>query len=85
MKPLIEVTRELKAPHSVYLRYSRQLRAKTVSLDGDERYVNVDIDADGEVIGIELVFPSDQSFDLLAQFAHENGLGLGRVVIPQVA
>lgn len=78
MKQLIDVTREPEAPHSMYLRYSSDAVTATVSLDGDEHYVNVDY-CGSEVVGIEIVFPGDQSVDLVATFAHQNDLSLAGV------
>jgi hypothetical protein len=85
MKPLIEVTREIAGTnHSMYLRYATDAVAKTISLD-DEHYVNVDVASNDEIVRIEIVFPDDQSVDLVAQFAHARGLSLAGVFDPPIA
>jgi len=83
VKPLIEVTRENATPlHSMYLRYSREPVSATKSLDGEDHFVNVDFDAHGEIVGIEIVAPDDESVDLVSAFAHENRLSLAGVFVP---
>lgn len=82
MNHLIEVRREADAPHSMYLRYSSNAVAKTTSLDGDDHYVNVNYDAAGGVVGIEIVFPDDRSVDLVAASAHAHRLSLAGVFVP---
>jgi uncharacterized protein YuzE len=42
----------------------------------------VDRDANGEVVGIEIVAPDDESIHLVVQFAHENRLSLVEVFVP---
>ena len=85
MKPLIEVTRETEGTvHSMYLRYATEAVANTISLDGDH-YVNVDVASNEDVVGIEIVFPDDESVDLVAQFAHARGLSLAGVFDPPIA
>ena len=76
MKRLIEVTREQSRPNSMYLLYVEGQVAYTTSLDGEDHYVNVDRDASGDVMGIEIVFPDDKSVDLVARFALENALSI---------
>jgi hypothetical protein len=75
MTSLIEIARERQAPHSMYLRYAKGQAVRTESLDAPDHYVNVDLAA-GKVIGIEIPFPDDRSVDLVAQYAHEQGLSL---------
>jgi uncharacterized protein YuzE len=82
MKPLLKVTRERRPPHSMYLKYSDVPVARTSSLDGDEHYVNVDLDTQGEVVGIEIVFPDDRSVELAVSYALERGLSLTGLVTP---
>jgi hypothetical protein len=82
MKPLLKVTRERRPPHSMYLRYSDAPVAETSSLDGDDHYVNVDLDTKGEIVGIEIVFPDDGSVELAVSYALERGLSLTGLVAP---
>lgn len=82
MKPLIAVERK-RSEHddvvlvSLYLRYSREPVARTESLDGE--VVNVDYDATGAVIGIEVADVDDDSIALATKFANEHGLGLAQL------
>jgi hypothetical protein len=68
----------------MYLRYAMEPVAKTISLD-DEHYVNVDVASNGDIVGIEIVFPDDESVDLVAQFAHARSLSLAGVFDPPIA
>lgn len=60
----------------MYLRYSDARIANQESLDGDIHFVNVDRDTNGDIVGIEIVAPDDESVDLVAHFVHENSLSL---------
>lgn len=82
MKPLLSVSRDPDDPYPIYLCYSNAKIASQESLDGDLHSVNVDRDVDGNVVGVEIVAPDDESVDLVAQFAHENGLSLAGVFVP---
>lgn len=84
VKRLIEVTRETgtSVPHSMFLRYEAEPPERTISLDGDDHYVNVDLTNSGDVVGIEIAFPDDESIDLVVKYAHENGLSLAGVFDP---
>jgi uncharacterized protein YuzE len=82
MNDLIAVTRESEAPHSMYLRYADSAVTETISLD-DDHYVNVDFATDRSVVGIEIVFPAQESLQLVADFARERQLSVAGV--PQIA
>ncbi len=60
----------------LYLRYSYgNIVRPTTSLD-DEGSVNVDYDAQGEIVGIEIIDVDDESVALATRFANEHNLGL---------
>ncbi len=82
MKRLIEVTRETAAPYSIYLYYTRNLVAQTKTLD-ENGEVNVDLDESGEVVGIEILAPDDETIAVATRFALENGLSLAGVFDPR--
>ena len=82
MKPLIEVTREELPPHPIYLYYSRNAVARTQTLDHDYS-VNVDFDGSGEVVGIEIVAPNDETIAIATRFALDHNLSLAGVFDPR--
>ena len=82
MKPLLEITRDDKAPHSIYLYYSRDPVARTQTLDENEE-VAVDFDGSGEVVGIEIVAPDDETIALATRFALDHDLSLVGVFDPR--
>jgi uncharacterized protein YuzE len=82
MTRLIEVTRETESPHSMYLRYSKTAVTWTNALHPDGA-VSVDYDANGEVVGIEIVAPDSQTVAIAAEFAVSQGLSLLGVFDPQ--
>lgn len=54
--PTIEVDWEAGA---AYIRFSRNKVAKTVSRDADDCFMTVDLDADGQVVGVEVIGSSE--------------------------
>jgi uncharacterized protein YuzE len=82
MKPLLEITRDDQTPHSIYLYYSRNPVARTRTLD--ENYeVAVDFDGSGEVVGIEIVAPDDDTIAIAIRFALDHDLSLVGVFNPR--
>ncbi len=82
MKPLLEVTRDDQAPHSIYLYYSRDPVARMQTLD--ENYeVAVDYNSSGEVVGIEIVAPDDKTIAIATRFALDHDLSLVGVFDPR--
>lgn len=82
MKPLIEISRDEHPPYPIYLYYSREPVAKTDSLD--EQYsVNVDYDSAGDIVGLEIVVPDDETIARATRFALENDLSLVGVFDPR--
>jgi uncharacterized protein YuzE len=82
MKPLLDITRDDQAPHSIYLYYSRNPVARTLTLD--ENYeVAVDFDGSGEVVGIEIVAPDDETIATATRFALDHDLSLAGVFDPR--
>jgi uncharacterized protein YuzE len=81
-RPLVEVTRDEERPHPIYLRYSRHAVSQTQTLD-DKYAVNVDFDDSGEVVGIEIVVPDDETIAIATRFALDNGLSLVGVFDPK--
>jgi uncharacterized protein YuzE len=81
-RPLVEVTRDEEHPHPIYLRYSRDAVVQTQALD-DKYAVNVDLDDSGEVVGIEIVVPDDETIAIATRFALDNGLSLVGVFDPK--
>jgi uncharacterized protein YuzE len=82
MKPLLEITRDDQAPHSICLCYSRNPVARTRTLD--ENYeVAVDFDSSGEVVGIEIVAPDDETTAIATRFALDHHLSLVGVFDPR--
>ncbi|HEX5274184.1 MAG TPA: DUF2283 domain-containing protein [Candidatus Rubrimentiphilum sp.] len=77
MRPVIDVERSTdRGVVCLYLRYSYgNVVPPTKSLDA-EGSVNVDYDAKGEIVGIEIIDVDDESVALTTQFANEHGLGL---------
>ncbi len=63
MKPLLEMTRDDQAPHSIYLYYPRDPVARTQTLDENDE-VAVDFDGAGDVVGIEIVAPTTRRLRL---------------------
>ncbi len=84
MKPLIEVKRNREKIagrrfYSMYLRYSDgEAVPPTKTLDSSGS-VNVDVDANGDIVGIELVHVNDDTVAIVTHFANEQGLGLAGV------
>jgi uncharacterized protein YuzE len=82
MKPLLEITRDDQAPHSIYLYYSRNPVARTHTLD--ESYeVAVDFDSSDEVVGIEIVSPDGETIATATRFALDHDLSLVGVFDPR--
>jgi uncharacterized protein YuzE len=82
MKPLLEITRDHETPHSIYLYYSRDPVARTQTLD--ENYeVAVDFDSSGEIVGIEIVAPDDETIAIATRFALDHELSLVGVFDPR--
>jgi uncharacterized protein YuzE len=82
MKPLLEITRDDQAPHSIYLYYSRNAVGRTQTLD--ENYgVAVDFDSSGDVVGIEIVAPDDETIAIATRFALDHNLSLAGVFDPR--
>jgi uncharacterized protein YuzE len=68
------------APYfSLYVRYSKAPVARTMSLDGDAGLVNLDVDAEGEVVGLEAAITKPKQIEMLARIAQERKLGLDGV------
>jgi|HubBroStandDraft_4_1064222.scaffolds.fasta_scaffold1706973_1 hypothetical protein len=79
MKPIIEVERDDEGGmHTLYLHYSREPIVRTVTKDR-EGSVNVDLDAKGEPVGLELVSTGDSEVALAIDVAREYGLSLAGV------
>jgi|GEM_PF-5186676 len=79
MKPIIEIERDEEGGmHSLYLHYSREPIVRTISRDADGS-VNVDIDANGDPVGLELVGTSDDEVTVAIDAAREYGLSLAGV------
>ena len=74
MRPLLRVERDPEA-EAVYLWYSNTKVARQDSLD-DHHMFNVDRDAAGEIVGIELLSPRNTEIELLTKFAKENHLSM---------
>ena len=79
MRPIIEISRDSAAGlRPMYLTYSRNAFARTDSRD-PEGSVNVDVDANGDAIGIEILNPDDESISLAFDAAIAYGLSLAGV------
>jgi uncharacterized protein YuzE len=84
MKPLIEVERnreEISGQryYSMYLRYSNGDPMPPTKMLDPAGSVNVDFDAKGDIVGIELVHVNDSTVAIATRFANEQGLGLAGV------
>ena len=77
MKPIIEIERD-EEQGSLYLHYTRESIVGTISKDA-EGTVNVDVDVNGEPVGLELVGTSDDEVAVAIDAAREYGLSLARV------
>jgi uncharacterized protein YuzE len=66
----------------MYLRYSHEDVAATKAIDPSYE-VNVDYNAAGDVIGVEIVAPNDRTIEIATRFALENGLSLLGVFDPE--
>jgi uncharacterized protein YuzE len=77
MKQLLEVTQDAAARMALlYLRYApAQPVARTLSMTETES-IAIDIDANGDVLGVELLSPQTAEFETLAAIAKERGLSL---------
>jgi hypothetical protein len=76
MKKLLQVTREMAAPHSMlYLRYANDDVARTLTLT-DDCAVAIDLDANESIVGIELIDPRNDDFAMLLDIARERDLSL---------
>jgi uncharacterized protein YuzE len=76
MKPHLEIKVDREVwPPPAYIRYSRERRAGGYSVDPDGA-VNVDLDAGGRVIGIELVEIRAYTMPLARKVALDHELDL---------
>jgi uncharacterized protein YuzE len=77
MKPLLEVARDTSAGMALlYLRYApAQPVARTLSITETES-IAIDLDANGDVLGVELLAPQAAEFETLAAIAEERDLSL---------
>jgi hypothetical protein len=79
MRPIIRIERdEDPGVHSLYLHYSLEPIVRTISKDA-EGSVNVDLDVNGEPVGLELVGTSDDEVAIAIDAAREYGLSLAGV------
>ena len=67
----------------MYLTYSHNEVVRTDSRDS-EGSVNVDVDANGEAIGIEILNPNDESIQIAFEAANAYGLSLAGVFDPEL-
>lgn len=84
MKALLESKFDPVA-EALYLRYSGKPVARTEWLDGPNGSVSVDLDVDGDPVGIEVVVIDDETVALATRYANENGLGLTGATFPRAA
>jgi uncharacterized protein YuzE len=78
MKHLQRVTRETAGGHSlVYLYYdAAKAVARTIDVT-DSGSVAIDLGADGETVGIELLDPGADELEALARITRDRNLSLG--------
>jgi uncharacterized protein YuzE len=82
MKRIIQVSHEdADGVRPMYIYYSHAPVAKTVNCMPDGS-VAIDFDAQGSVVGIELLHPGDEEIGVVVQLAKEYDLSLSGVFDP---
>ncbi|MBC5810708.1 MAG: DUF2283 domain-containing protein [Candidatus Eremiobacteraeota bacterium] len=81
MKPIIEITRDDEGGLTcLYLRYSQSQVARTITRDPTgSLIVNIDLDADGSPVGLEIVGTNDEEVSCAIEAAREYDLSLAGV------
>jgi len=74
VRKLLEVTHDSEAD-ALYLYYSHTPITHQLNLH-QECSLNVDLDANDEVVGIELLSPTNIELEMLVRFANEHDLSL---------
>jgi uncharacterized protein YuzE len=69
----------------MYLTYSPAQAVASEMLDGEDGSVCVDFDANGDVVGIELIVVDDETVALATSYANAHGLGLTGAHFPSAA
>ena len=76
MKPIIEITHDRASNlRPMYIYYTRNAVVRTEARNAAGS-VNVDLDADGDAIGIEILNPNDESIAIAFEAARAYGLSL---------
>ena len=74
MKEPIRITLEAEKPHAAYVYYTREKWAESTSVLEDGGIVEVDLDVNGEVIGIEMIGIDDDIVAAAKAYADSRDL-----------